>query len=147
MATLTNPHDDLFAGLCIQTAIITIALSQWRSYGVVPRLSQAYVFNFSKVHPLKTGDKDMHIESADMIIYWRYNQYTITERVCDLRDIFFLRSTNTHSILHCSQLYPTKSQLIFLVWLFLSRAGKLSLKERAVCKPRVIPNKLVACHM
>lgn len=89
----------------------------------------------------------MHIESADMIMYWRYNQYTSTEQVCDFRDTFSLLFTNTHSILHCSQLDPKKSQLIFLVWLFLSRARRLSLKGRAVCKLRFIPNKLVTCHI
>lgn len=51
----------------------------------------------------------MHIESADMIMYSRYNQYTLTEKVCDLRDIFFLSFTSTRSILHCSQLYLIKS--------------------------------------
>lgn len=48
MVTLTNSHDILFAGRCMQTATIPIASNQWRSYGVVQRLSQTCVSEFSK---------------------------------------------------------------------------------------------------
>lgn len=57
MVTLTNPLDILFAGRCTQTATISIVSNRWRSYGVVQRLSQAYVSEFSKVDPLRLGDK------------------------------------------------------------------------------------------
>lgn len=57
MVKLTNPHGILFAGRCIQTATISIASNRWRSYGVVQRLSQAYVAEFFQSPPPDLGDK------------------------------------------------------------------------------------------
>ena len=143
MATLTNPHDDLFAGRCIQTATISIALNQWRSYGVVQRLSQAYVSNFSKVHPWKQEIRHAYRE------HWHDYVLAIQSVRVNRKGVIYssfvlLIPLPFFTILSSIQ----QSQLIFLVWLpFLSRARKLFLKGRAVCKLRVIPNKLVACHM